>query len=80
MLFLKFYLRTLSISRYFWLFNIAWKPPNVDTTRSKTDIKNNAMLIFHSLFNMNNLFKSVKDKRVTALRVQLALPEEYIPT
>lgn len=49
MLFLKFYLRTLSISRYFWLFNIAWKPPNVDTTRSKTDIKNNAMLIFRRI-------------------------------
>lgn len=49
MLFLKFYLRTLSISRYFWLFNIAWKPPNVDTTRSKTDIKNNAMLIFRKI-------------------------------
>lgn len=49
MLFLKFYLRTLSISWYFWLFNIAWKPPNVDTTRSKTDIKNNAMLIFRRI-------------------------------
>lgn len=49
MLFLKFYLRTLSISWYFWLFNIAWKPPNVDTTRSKTDIKNNAMLIFRKI-------------------------------
>lgn len=49
MLFLTFYLRTLSISRYFWLFNIAWKPPNVDTTMSKTDIKNNAMLIFRKI-------------------------------